>query len=97
MVSSTNLMDSKPLSIPLAFGNVKSEALISNPSLYRSLVGKLFYLTFTHPDISYSVNLLGQFMQAPHEKHFPALCVIRYLKCTASLDLFFPAHNDLVL
>ncbi|KAL8089880.1 hypothetical protein AgCh_039367 [Apium graveolens] len=103
MLSSTKLLDAKPLSIPLdqniiLFDNIKSGALVFNHSLYRSLVGKLLYLTFTHPDISFCVHLLSQFMQAPREKHFAALlCVLRYLKCTVGLGLFFPVQSDLVL
>ncbi|PRQ37299.1 putative RNA-directed DNA polymerase [Rosa chinensis] len=36
---------------------LKSEGtLLDNPTLYRSLVGALQYLTFTRPDIAYAVN-----------------------------------------
>lgn len=58
----------------------------------------MLYLTFTRPDISFSVHLLSQFMQAPREHHLKAvLRVLRYLKCTAGLGLFFPANNALTL
>lgn len=86
MLSSSNLLDSKPLSIPLdrnikLFDNVTFRALITNPSVYRSLVGKMLYLTFTRPDINYSVHLLSQFLHAPRQKHFDTLIrVLRYLK-----------------
>lgn len=60
----------------------------------KAWLGKC-YLTFTRPDISYSVHLLSQFMEAPREKH--VYRVLRYLKCTAGLGLFFPASNSLKL
>lgn len=64
MLGDANLLDVKPLSIPLdqnikIFDYDKSGALISSPSLYRSIVGKLLYLTFTRPDISCYVHLLS--------------------------------------
>ncbi|CAL9026180.1 unnamed protein product [Prunus brigantina] len=36
--------------------------LLSDPSLYRSVVGALQYLTFTRPDLSYAVNSVCQYM-----------------------------------
>lgn len=37
--------------------------LLANPSLYRSIVGALQYLTFNRPDIAYAVNCACQFLQ----------------------------------
>ena len=44
-----------------------------DPTPYRSLVVALQYLTFTHPDITFVVNHICQYMHAPTDVHFSAL------------------------
>ena len=44
--------------------------LLSDPSPYRILVGRLIYLTITRLDISFYINILSQFMQAPRDPHY---------------------------
>ena len=39
---------------------------------YRALVGKLIYLTHTHPDISFTVGVLLRFMSRPTKHHLGA-------------------------
>lgn len=39
---------------------------LTDPSLYRRLIGHLLYLTVTRPDIQYAINTLSQFVQNPH-------------------------------
>lgn len=62
----------KPLRLPLD-SNVKLTHdmgdPIPDPTDYQRLIGRLVYLTITRPDITYSVNLLSQFMQAPTNVH----------------------------
>jgi hypothetical protein len=50
---------------------------------YRSTVGELQYLTITRPDISFVVNKVCRFMQAPTTSHWAAVKrILRYLKST---------------
>lgn len=51
---------------------------------YRSVLGKLQYLSFTRPDITYSVNKLTQFNTSPSVIHWKAVKrILRYLKETS--------------
>ncbi|GJX33434.1 retrovirus-related pol polyprotein from transposon TNT 1-94 [Tanacetum coccineum] len=43
---------------------------LPDPSLYRTLVASLVYLTVTHLDISYAVHIVSQFVSAPTTVHW---------------------------
>lgn len=43
--------------------------VMSDPILYRSVVGGLQYLAHTRPDIAYYVNKMSQFIQAHTDVH----------------------------
>nr|GEV73518.1 ribonuclease H-like domain-containing protein [Tanacetum cinerariifolium] len=61
---------------------------VNDPTLYRSLVGSLQYLTFTRPDLSYAVQQLCLYMHDPREPHLNAMKrVLRYLRGTTNLEL----------
>ena len=65
---------------------------LSNPSLYRRLVGSLVYLTVTHLDISYAVHQVSQYLSAPRSTYYAAvLRILRYLKGTLFHGLFYSA------
>ncbi|GJZ05259.1 putative mitochondrial protein [Tanacetum coccineum] len=55
--------------------------LLPDPSLYQTIVGSLVYLTITHPNISYAVHIVIQFVTAPTTVHWVAvLHILRYLR-----------------
>ncbi|XP_020411466.1 uncharacterized protein LOC109946845 [Prunus persica] len=56
---------------------------LKDPTLYRNIVGALQYLTFTRPDIAYSVNTVCQYMTNPTEVHFHTVKrILRYIQGT---------------
>ena len=72
--------------------------LLSDPSIYRQLVGSLNYLTITRPDISFAVQQVSQFLQTPRQPHLAVVKrIIRYLKGTSGRWIFFPADTSLQL
>ena len=87
-----NMVDAKSVTTPLAANAafVTSGDPFDDPTTYRSLVGALQYLTITRPDISYAVNQVSQFLQAPTLAHFQSVKrILRYIKGTLSFGLTF--------
>ncbi|XP_074347280.1 secreted RxLR effector protein 161-like [Apium graveolens] len=65
-----------------------------NPTLFKSLVGSLRYLTFTRPDIMYAVGLVSRYMEKPKQDHFMAAKrILRYIKGTLDHGLFY-SHSQ---
>ncbi|GJV28486.1 uncharacterized mitochondrial protein-like protein [Tanacetum coccineum] len=101
LISYAKLQDDKPAKTPLDF-RVKLTYIdgepLSDPSRYRTLVGKLIYLTINRPDIAFAAQLLSQFSHNPHTPHLEALYrVIRYIKLNPGQGLYFLRHNPLTL
>ena len=40
-----------------------------DPTLYRSMISSLLYLTMSRPDIVFSVGVCARFQTAPKESH----------------------------
>ena len=61
-----------------------------DPSLYRSMIGSLLYLTASRPDISYSVGVCTRYQTNPKESHMIALKrIIKYVKTTAEFGVWY--------
>jgi hypothetical protein len=69
-----------------------------NGTMYRQMVGSLNYLTTTRPDIAYSMSVLSQFMEKPHEIHWNVeKPVLRYLKRTLDYGIKYTNASDVEL
>ena len=71
---------------------------LTDPNLYRTIVGSLVYLTVTRPDIAHAVHIVSQFVTAPTSTHWAAvLRILRYLHGTQFQTLLFPSTSSLEL
>ncbi|XP_020551670.1 uncharacterized protein LOC110012416 [Sesamum indicum] len=101
IIADTGMKEAKSIATPFPAGlklNSNTGDLLQAPDSYRRLIGRLLYLCFKQPDISYSVQQLSQYLNHPCDTHWnAALHVVRYLKGCPTLGLFFPAANTLDL
>ncbi|KAK2437950.1 hypothetical protein QL285_022782 [Trifolium repens] len=66
-----------------------------DPSLFKSLVGSLRYLTCTRPDILYTVGVVSRYMEHPTTTHLKAAKrILRYIKGTTNLGLYYSVSDD---
>lgn len=94
------MANAKPVATPIASTQslVLAGTKLENPTEYRAVVGSLQYLTFTQPDIAFSVNRLSQFMHCPTTDHWEAVKrVLRYLAGTITHGIYFHASSPLTL
>nr|XP_004487728.1 uncharacterized protein LOC101496141 [Cicer arietinum] len=95
------LLASKPAYVPMQKNKKFSKdegSFLPDLTSYRRLIGQLIYLSNTHPDISFSVQQLSQYMTAPtSEHHQAAIQILRYLKSSPAQGLFFPTSSYLQL
>jgi len=97
-----NMQESKVAITPTMMGLKLSKEDSSkdfDPSLYKSIVGSLMYLTTTRPDIMFAVSLISRFMERPKEAHWQAAKrILRYVKGTKRFGILYTTSecSDLV-
>eukprot|EP00253_Pinus_taeda_P024114 PITA_24114 len=61
-----------------------------DPSLYKSIVGSLMYLTSTRLDIMHAISLISRFMERPKEAHWQAAKrILRYVNGTKRFGILY--------
>ncbi|XP_050919643.1 uncharacterized mitochondrial protein AtMg00810-like [Lathyrus oleraceus] len=89
----------KPVDIPLVVNEkLKKEdgGRLVDASMYRSLVGSLFYLTASRPDLMFAASLLSRFMSKPSHLHLgEAKRVLRYVMGTMEHGIRFDKNSKL--
>ena len=87
LLEETGMLGCKAIDTPMEV-NKREENLDEKMSVdkgrYQCLVGKLIYLSHTHPNIAFAVNRVNQHMHLPTKDH-----MLRYLKTTPGKGLFF--------
>ncbi|KAE8729594.1 Detected protein of unknown function [Hibiscus syriacus] len=101
ILSQLHMDGAKSVSTPMSTTDKLPPANLSSAievSSYRRLLGLLQYLNLTHPDISFAVNSLSNYMHGPLESHWAAAKrVLRYLKGTLCHGLFLHSRTPLRL
>ncbi|XP_061347819.1 uncharacterized mitochondrial protein AtMg00810-like [Gastrolobium bilobum] len=101
ILQDTGLSGCKPQNTPME-SNLKLSKhdgdLLEDPTSYRRLIGRLIYLSFTRPDLSFAVNRLSQFLSTPRVPHLHAAHrILAYLKHTIGQGIFFATDSTLHL
>ncbi|KAJ9553055.1 LOW QUALITY PROTEIN: hypothetical protein OSB04_017100 [Centaurea solstitialis] len=92
------LHDASPMRTPMAPG-LKLHKDLSGQSveckLYRGMIGSLWHLTASRPNIMFSTCICARYQAYPKESHLNAMKrILRYLKKTPSLGLWYPLHSS---
>eukprot|EP00253_Pinus_taeda_P025350 PITA_25350 len=88
-----NMQECKAAITPMVMGLKLSKEDSSkdfDPSLYKSIVCSLMYLTATRSDIMFAVSLISRFMERPKEAHWKAAKrILRYVKGTKRFGILY--------
>ncbi|XP_062085356.1 secreted RxLR effector protein 161-like [Humulus lupulus] len=69
-----------------------------DPTLYRSMIGSLLYLTASRPDISFSVGLCARYQANPKQSHLTAVKrIFKYLAETIEFGLWYSCDTNMSL
>jgi hypothetical protein len=65
---------------------------LSKDHMYRSMIGRLLYLTASHPDISYSVGVCTRYQVCPKESHVKS--IKKYIYHAFEYDIYFSKDSS---
>ena len=98
LVKKLSLYDSKATRNPMSTSVKLSKDTVGkdiDPTLYRSMIGSLLYLTASRPDIAFSLGMCARYQACPKESHLLAVKrIIRYVKGTIGFGLWYPRETN---
>lgn len=69
-----------------------------DPTLYKSMVGSLMYLTTTRPYMMHAVSLISRFMECPRDSHWQiGKRILMYVKGTKGFSILYTASDEFEL
>lgn len=69
-----------------------------DPTMFKSLIGSLRYLTCIRPDILFAIRVVSHFIETPTSTHMKTIKrILRYLRDIIDLGLFYSPSKDLKL
>lgn len=74
--------------------SVDADGINVNATMYRGMIGSLFYLILSHPDIMFSTSMCARYQANPKELHLKAVkCIFRFLKHSPDPGLWY-SHDS---
>lgn len=99
ILSEAGMANDNPMPTPLPTrldAAYRDTELFPDPTYFRSIAGKLQYLTLTRPDIQFAVNFVCKRMLSPTMTDFSLLKrILRYLRGTSTFGLHLFKDNSL--
>ncbi|XP_057418935.1 uncharacterized mitochondrial protein AtMg00810-like [Lotus japonicus] len=69
-----------------------------DPSLYRSMIGSLLYLTASRPDITFAVGVCARYQAEPKTSHLIQVKrIIKYISGTSDYGILYSHNTNSVL
>ncbi|XP_050909452.1 uncharacterized mitochondrial protein AtMg00810-like [Lathyrus oleraceus] len=88
----TNLLNAKPIRTPMdpSVKLLPNQRALSDSGRYKIFVRNLNYLTVTHPDISFAVSVVIQFLNSLCQEHMGVVIrILRYIKYAPGKGLVY--------
>ncbi|KAD7117558.1 hypothetical protein E3N88_04826 [Mikania micrantha] len=97
VLKNANMWDCNPTKYPMEPGlqlTNEDKTELVDPTMYKSIIGCLRYLTHTRPDINYAVGVANRFMEMPRVTHLQAVKhLLRYIKGTLSFGIQYTRNG----
>jgi hypothetical protein len=101
IIDDSGLTDCNPTQTPLPAGftickDTKTKPI--DPTIFKSIINKLIFLTNTKPDITFAVNLLSRYSSTPQAAHLQGVKqILRYVQGTKNVGLLYKRSTGLRL